>query len=307
MNLCYRCNHKYTLLYFVTSLVTEEEFRMGYLDLKPASSLSLKSVHATTSGNVPNMSSELPKHHDSNALRSAESHKQIDDSANRVSEGNATKGTIGKRSVATASVSKQPKPDLVKINTKSKPVGTINEASAIAKGSTPHDNNASSKSSDKPTKRTSPAEEQDRFTKRRKEEHDSRDSQPESRSSDKPLDKPKNKRYDRDYRERFERSDKSHGDDVTEKSRDRSMERHSRERSVDKGKNDRNKVRYNEILDKSLVDDRFRRQSLPPPLPFSFELSEFELASDFSNNPKEKAKQKQNLKRQLGIRYSLKD
>lgn len=355
-----------------TSWVTEEEFGMGYLDLKPASSLASKSVHATTSSN-PNMPNELPKHHDSNALgsnlrskpseskhesvtghakvkgsslsngsdasRSAENHKQIDDSANRVSEENATKGTVGKRSVTTASVSKQPKPDLVKIDTKPKPVGTVNEASAIAKGSTlstrssdtetgvskttetrtasvkddsseamdvqkrsssrpshspRHDNNAfASKSSDKPTKRTSPAEELDRFTKRRKGEYDSRDSEPESRfldpraidrhhpvefnklssdepirSSDKPLDKPKNERYDRDYRERFERSDKSHCDDVTEKSRDRSMERYSRERSVDKGKDDRNKLRYNEIpADKSLVDDRFRGQSLPPPPP----------------------------------------
>ncbi|GKE01228.1 hypothetical protein Tco_1389211, partial [Tanacetum coccineum] len=53
-----------------SSWVTEEEFGMRYLDLKPASSLSSKSVHATASSNVPNMPSELPKHHDSNALGS---------------------------------------------------------------------------------------------------------------------------------------------------------------------------------------------------------------------------------------------
>ncbi|GKB11955.1 hypothetical protein Tco_0845878, partial [Tanacetum coccineum] len=149
--------------------VTEEEFGIRYLDLKPASSLSSKSVHATASGNVSNMPSELPKHHDSNALgsnlrskpsegkhesvtghakvkgsslsngsdasTSVESHRQIDDSANGISE-NATKGTVGKRSVTTASVLKQPKPNLVKIDTKPKPFGTIDEASAIAKGST---------------------------------------------------------------------------------------------------------------------------------------------------------------------------
>lgn len=146
------------------------------------------------------------------------------------------------------------------------------------------DNTFVSKSYDKPTKRTSPAEEQDRFIKRRKGEHDLRDIDPEVRfldqraiekhhsveddtvrSNDKLLDKPKNERYDREYRERF---DKSHGDDVMEKSRDRSMERYSRERSVDKGKDDRskddrNKPRYNE----NPADDRFRGQSLPPPPP----------------------------------------
>nr|XP_043608763.1 THO complex subunit 2 [Erigeron canadensis] len=154
-----------------------------------------------------------------------------------------------------------------------------------------HDNTSVSKSNDKAAKRTSPAEEQERFVKRRKGEHDLRDIEPEVRfsdrersldprasekyyqieddpvkSNDKSLDKSKNERYDREYRERF------HGDDVTEKSRDRSMERYSRERSVDrtsdKSKDDRNKGRYNETsVEKSHVDDRFRGQSLPPPPP----------------------------------------
>ncbi|XP_071702863.1 THO complex subunit 2 [Rutidosis leptorrhynchoides] len=147
-----------------------------------------------------------------------------------------------------------------------------------------HDNTSVSKSNDKPTKRTSPAEEQDRFIKRRKGEHDSREIETEVRfsdraiekhypveeeqiSSDKLLHKQKNERYDREYRERFHGSD-----DVIEKSRDRSMERYSRERSVDKasekGKDDRNKGRYNETpMEKSHNDDRFRGQSLPPPPP----------------------------------------
>nr|GEW55545.1 THO complex subunit 2 isoform X2 [Tanacetum cinerariifolium] len=77
-----------------TSWVTEEEFRMGYLDLKPTSSLSSKSVHATTSeskhesvtGHAKVKGSSLSN--GSDASRSAESHKQIDDSINRVSEEN---------------------------------------------------------------------------------------------------------------------------------------------------------------------------------------------------------------------------
>ncbi|XP_057478199.1 THO complex subunit 2 isoform X1 [Actinidia eriantha] len=183
-----------------------------------------------------------------------------------------------------------------------------------------------SKSGDKPHKRASPAEEPDRLNKRRKGETDSRDldgdvrfsdrersidprladkhlpvdldklasdEQTVNRLTDKHLDRSKDKgteRYDRDYRERLERPEKSRADDnMLEKSRDRSMERHGRERSVEKGqdrgsdrgfdrltekskdernRDDRSKVRYNETsTEKSHVDDRFHGQNLPPPPP----------------------------------------
>ncbi|XP_021832088.1 THO complex subunit 2 isoform X1 [Prunus avium] len=128
-----------------------------------------------------------------------------------------------------------------------------------------HDNSASaSKSSDKLQKRTSPAEETDRQSKRRKGETEMRDFEGEARLSDrersvdarlldldksgtddqsvykatdKPSDRSKDKgseRHDKDYRERLDRPDKSRGDDLGERSRDRSMERHGREHSVEK-------------------------------------------------------------------------
>ncbi|KAK6146706.1 LOW QUALITY PROTEIN: hypothetical protein DH2020_020575 [Rehmannia glutinosa] len=163
---------------------------------------------------------------------------------------------------------------------------------------------AASKSGDKPHKRLSPAEEHDRLNKRRKGEIDSRDidgsevrlSEKErssdvraldklhvapfdkTGSDDKPLDRAKEKtgeRYDRDYRERLERPEKSRGDDLlSEKLRDRSLERHGRERSVDRvqergadrnfdrlakderNKDDRSKVRYGEAsVEKSHMTD----------------------------------------------------
>ncbi|KAK8627665.1 hypothetical protein V6N13_135270 [Hibiscus sabdariffa] len=129
---------------------------------------------------------------------------------------------------------------------------------------------ASSKSSDKLQKRTSPVEETDRLSKRRKGDIESKDldgevrladrersTDPRSadfdkagtdevtgyRTVDKPLDRSKDKgseRHDRDYRDRLERSEKSRADDIlTEKSRDRSIERHGRERSVERS-TDRN-------------------------------------------------------------------
>lgn len=167
------------------------------------------------------------------------------------------------------------------------------------------------RSVDKLPKRASPVEELDRLSKRRKGEIDSRDLEAEVRGSareraieprltdklhpvdvdkpgsdeHKPTDRSKdkgNERYDRDYRERLERPDKSRGDDILpEKSRDRSMERYGRERSVERGvdrltektkdernKDDRGKLRYNEAsIEKSHGDDRFHGQSLPPPPP----------------------------------------
>ncbi|CAA2963416.1 THO complex subunit 2 [Olea europaea subsp. europaea] len=188
----------------------------------------------------------------------------------------------------------------------------------------PGQDNLVAKSSDKPQKRTSPADELDRLNKRRKGEIDLRDmdggevrfSEKErlidargtdklhpadfdkpgsdelniSRVTDKLADRSKdktNERYDRDYRERLERPEKSRGDDIlSEKLRDRSLERHGRERSVervqekgadrnfdrlgkdDRNKDDRSKVRHNEApLEKSHVVDRFHGQSLPPPPP----------------------------------------
>ncbi|KAM7467402.1 hypothetical protein LguiB_014964 [Lonicera macranthoides] len=170
-----------------------------------------------------------------------------------------------------------------------------------------HEN--TTRSVDKLPKRASPVEELDRLSKRRKGEIDSRDLEADVRVSaraieprltdklhpvdvdkpgsdeHKPMDRSKdkgNERYDRDYRERLERPDKSRGDDILpEKSRDRSMERYGRERSVERGadrltektkdernKDDRGKLRYNEAsIEKSHGDDRFHGQSLPPPPP----------------------------------------
>ncbi|XP_019437447.1 PREDICTED: THO complex subunit 2-like isoform X2 [Lupinus angustifolius] len=104
-----------------------------------------------------------------------------------------------------------------------------------------------------------------------------------------PLERPKekgNERYEREHRERLDRLDKSHGDDfIAEKSRDRSIERYGRERSLERGsdrnfnrapdkakderiKDDRSKLRYNDTpVEKSHVDERFHRKSLPPPPP----------------------------------------
>lgn len=179
-----------------------------------------------------------------------------------------------------------------------------------------HDNSASgSRSSDKLQKRASPAEEPDRQGKRRKGDGETRDldgdfrisdkdrsTDPRSvdtdkigtdeqsgyRGSDKTLDRTKdkvNERYDRDYRDRVERPEKSRGDDPSvERTRDRSIERYGRERSVEKvervsdrypdkskderNKDDRVKLRYSDTtIDKSHVDDRFHGQSLPPPPP----------------------------------------
>ncbi|KAJ9135684.1 hypothetical protein P3X46_032837 [Hevea brasiliensis] len=178
----------------------------------------------------------------------------------------------------------------------------------------------SSKSSDKLQKRASPAEDPDRLSKRRKGDIELRDLEGEvrisdkersmdarlvdldkmgtdeqsmHRSTDKLMDRSKdksNERYDRDYRERSDRPDKSRGDDVlVEKSRDRSMERYGREHSVERGqergadrsfdrpadkakdernKDDRGKLRYSDTsMEKSHGDDRFYGQNLPPPPP----------------------------------------
>lgn len=165
---------------------------------------------------------------------------------------------------------------------------------------------ASSKSGDKLQKRSSPSDEVDRVSKRRKGDSDSRDLDPDRersvdarfldlertgsdeqsiyRNTDKILDRTKERvvdRYDRDHRER------PRGDDVAvERARDRSMERYVRERSVDRVqersndrsfdrpsekdrvKDDRSKLRYSETASEKVhVDERFHGQSLPPPPP----------------------------------------
>ncbi|KAJ6757744.1 THO2 PROTEIN [Salix koriyanagi] len=150
-----------------------------------------------------------------------------------------------------------------------------------------HDNSvAASKSSDKLQKRTSPAEEPDRLSKRQKGDGELRDLEGEVKFSERERSKDKgNDRYDRDHRERSERPDKSRGDDsLADRSRDKSMERYGRELSVergqdraadrsfdrlaDKAKDDRSKLRYNDTsAEKSQVDDRFHGQNLPPPPP----------------------------------------
>lgn len=177
-----------------------------------------------------------------------------------------------------------------------------------------HDNSAGgSRSSDKLQKRASPAEEPDRQGKRRRGDGEIRDDgdfrisdkdrsmDPRSidadkigmdeqsgyRGLDKPLDRTKdkvNERYDRDYRDRVERPEKSRDDPPVERTRDRSIERYGRERSVEKverasdrypekskderNKDDRSKLRYSDsTVDKSHIDDRFHGQSLPPPPP----------------------------------------
>ncbi|KAJ6379604.1 hypothetical protein OIU76_016278 [Salix suchowensis] len=147
-----------------------------------------------------------------------------------------------------------------------------------------HDNSvAASKSSDKLQKRTSPAEEPDRLSKRQKGDGELRDLEGEVkfsererstdarsadldkdeqnlyRSVDKPLDRSKDKgndRYDRDHRERSERPDKSRGDDsLADRSRDKSIERYGRELSVERGQDRAADRSFDRLADKA-KDDR---------------------------------------------------
>lgn len=129
---------------------------------------------------------------------------------------------------------------------------------------------ATAKPGERQQKRTSPAEEPDRFHKRRKGDAETRrmevdirlvdreriservlekphlaDSEKAGteeltfgRTADKHFDRTKDKsseKFEREYRDRSERIDKPRGDDISsEKMRDRSMERHGRERSVER-------------------------------------------------------------------------
>ncbi|KAL6543872.1 hypothetical protein OROGR_010369 [Orobanche gracilis] len=166
---------------------------------------------------------------------------------------------------------------------------------------------ATLKSTEKPQKRSSPAEEHDRLNKRRKGENDLRDADiteirlsekeklhvaaydktdsDEQRAIDKPFDRTKEKSGERYDREQLERPEKLHGDDIlSEKLRDRSLEGHGRERSVDRvqergvdrnfdrlSKDERNnkddRSKVRYGEEKSHLDDKFHGQSLPPPPP----------------------------------------
>jgi THO complex subunit 2 len=169
-------------------------------------------------------------------------------------------------------------------------------------------------------KRSVPVEEQDRSSKRRKGESENRDNDLvehhmdkekslDSRSIDKfrsidhdksaseeqnlsRAEKLKEKfddKYDRDHREKLDRTERRRGEDPIERLTDRLSERRERsiermqERVTDKGpekaredrnKDERNKVKYAEpSVDRAhSSDERFRGQSLPPPppLPASF-------------------------------------
>ncbi|KAK3222127.1 hypothetical protein Dsin_009152 [Dipteronia sinensis] len=144
-----------------------------------------------------------------------------------------------------------------------------------------HDTSAvPSKSTDKVQKRSSPADDTDRSSKRYKGDTESRDFDERERSvdpryvdldkigtdeqnvyraTDKALDRSKdkgNERYERDHRERFDRPDKSRADDILpEKSRDRSMERYGRERSVERGQERGSDRTFDRVSDKA-KDDR---------------------------------------------------
>lgn len=139
---------------------------------------------------------------------------------------------------------------------------------------------ASSKSGDKLQKRSSPPDEADRVSKRRKGDSDSKDlegdvrypdrersvdarfldlektgsdEQSIYRNTDKILDRTKERvvdRYDRDYRER------PRGDDVVvERARDRSMERYVRERSVDRVQERSNDRTFDRLPEKDRAKD----------------------------------------------------
>lgn len=154
-------------------------------------------------------------------------------------------------------------------------------------------------------KRSSPAEDPDRSTKRRKSDldlevdkerlSDSRlleksqhvdvdklgsEEQSVNRGSDRHSDRLKDKSSDKHEREhRSERGDKIRSDDIPEKIRDRSIERHSRERSVervgergtdrifDKGKDEKSKDDRGKVRHTDFPGDKSQGLPPPPPLP----------------------------------------
>ncbi|KAA8532437.1 hypothetical protein F0562_032470 [Nyssa sinensis] len=214
-----------------------------------------------------------------------------------------------KWSVAAVSLSKQPKQDLAKDESKSgKPIGrtsgssstgdrdflthpfegrqggTANVSSAVsANGNTvPASVNGSNPSTKSLDSHGSEVKAESRAAK-------SSDLRVIDRTLDRANDKG-SERHDRDYKERLERPDKSHADDIfSEKLRHRSMERYGKERLVErvqergadrgldrlaeKPKNERNKDDISKLCYKetstenSHVDGQFHGQNLPPPPP----------------------------------------
>ncbi|KAF9623440.1 hypothetical protein IFM89_003024 [Coptis chinensis] len=163
----------------------------------------------------------------------------------------------------------------------------------------PDDSFSASKFLDKQLK-SSPVQEQDKLNKRRRVEGEVKDGHGEARFSDrersidlrlphsdqekvvynddpslsrpteKILDRTKDKnseRYDKDYRERLERPDKSSAEDiVSQRFRDSSIDRYGRGRSVERVQDRGTDRSFDRVNDKT-KDDRFHRQSLPPPPP----------------------------------------
>ncbi|GFZ01990.1 similar to THO2 [Actinidia rufa] len=269
------------------SWITEEEFGMGYLELKPAPSLASKSL----ASNLVSVQKWPSSNIERDLVHSLE--VRPGGTANVSSPGATTSSTLPTlvksftQSVKSLDIRGDDSTDVSDVQRppSSRPVHSPR-----------HDNSIiASKSGDKPQKRVSPTEEPDRQNKHRKGETDSRVLDGDVRFSDrersinlrlgdkhlpvdldklacdetvnrltnKHVDRSKDKGseiHDRDYRERLERPEKSHADDtMLEKSRDRSMERHGRERYVEKGQD--------RATEKSHVDDRFYGQNLPPPPP----------------------------------------
>ncbi|KAJ6433781.1 hypothetical protein OIU84_017476 [Salix udensis] len=344
------------------SWVTDEEFGMGYLEIKPPSAASKSlsgnvaaaqnsSAHNVSQGpqkskggssnNGPNAQSavSLAAVH-IGASRSAENQKSMDDSTNRTFEDSTVR--VAAKNLAESelkvstkrSVSKTPKQDVKDDNKSGKGVGrtlsssisdkeiqvhlsegrqggAANVSSLTSNGNglsvsgkastmltrTSDSYGVESKSESggmiillplqnpviKLQKRTSPAEEPDRLSKRQKGDGELRDLEGEVkfsererstdtrsadldkdeqnlyRSVDKPLDRSKDKgndRYDRDHRERSERPDKSRGDDsLADRSRDKSIERYGRELSVERGQDRAADRSFDRLADKA-KDDR---------------------------------------------------
>ncbi|KAF2316683.1 hypothetical protein GH714_042024 [Hevea brasiliensis] len=155
-----------------------------------------------------------------------------------------------------------------------------------------HDSSlVATKYSDKLQRRTSPAEDPDRLSKRWKVDSELRDLEGEVRFSDRESSMDARLvDLDKTGTDEQKHPDKSRGDDILlERSTERSMERYGRERSVERGqergadrnfdrpsdkakdernKDDRSKLRYGDTsMVKSHDDDRFYGKNLPPPPP----------------------------------------
>ncbi|XP_065856982.1 THO complex subunit 2 isoform X2 [Euphorbia lathyris] len=211
-------------------------------------------------GRVPGTSSsdkDVPSHQSENRQGSATTNASSAVTSNGNAVSASAKGSTSAARTDGGTAKSSVKDDATEVGDAHKPPRLVH--------SPRHDSSfaSSSKSSDKLQKRTSPGEDPDRISKRRKSDNDLRDLEGEirfsdreksadthiektatdeqstHRSADKPLDRSKdkgNERHDREYRERSERPEKSRGDDtLAERPRDRSMERYGRERSIERG------------------------------------------------------------------------